>query len=199
MVWLLAAAATTGVVAAAVLFWPVTVELAVSKDAGSGVEVRAWLRWLGLSVPLHRAPKKEKDKDSASRRSRRSNRRLTPLLHTPGFTGRTARLIRELASLARPKQFDLNARVGFDDPSDTGVLLGCLNIGSIGGGAYRIHITPDFSDEVLEARLRARWSRSVATLVWPVLKYAASPVVWRAVRNYRAQPPGRAFASTPST
>ena len=185
MFLLLAVIAIVILIAVAVLFVPVDVELTLLKHADSqnvGLTVR--VRWLGLSVPVHRGSKAGSRPAPAA--AARSRGRISALLFSPGFLPRSIRLVVEIASAARPRELDIYARLGFDDPSDTGMFLGCLSLGPITSGGYRIHVEPDFTDEVLAGRMRLRWTRSLAALLRPILTFMASPVVWRAIRNYRA-------------
>ena len=185
MTLLLAATATLVAIAVAVLFVPVNLDVQVVKDAdGSSVTVRTRLHWLGVNIPVRHTPSTRAR--PAARPRRRSTHGIRALLLSPGFVARTGRLLIDLAVLARPGQFELDARVGFDDPSDTGLFVGWLSFQPLDRAGLRIRIRPDFGAEVFAGRLRLGWSRSIATMTWPVLKYMASPVVWRAVRNYRA-------------
>lgn len=107
------------------------------------------------------------------------------MLRSPGFVARSARLLAELAPLARPR-VELNARVGFEDPSDTGALLGWMYSGSVLGTWFQMRVEPDFRGEVLQGKISLVWKRNMASLAWPVLKFMLSPVVWRAVFRVRA-------------
>ena len=136
-----------------------------------------------------------------ARRTTRSSRRkpgvgrgvymLRAALGTPGFKPLVVRALRDLARLARPEQLDAHARVGFDDPAATGIAFGCLcalaHRAPIGNRRWRIE--PDFSGQVFEGYLRARWSLRPLTAVWPVVRLAASPVTWRALRSMRRETP----------
>ena len=78
----------------------------------------------------------------------------------------------------------IRARVGLDDPCDTGMLAGVL---AAGAGVPRPHafdleITPDFSEAILVVRAQLSWSLRPARVLWPVATFVLAPVVWRAGR-----------------
>ena len=172
-------------IAMAVLFAPIAVDIRAQKsDDSPKIGVDTHLRWMGLAIPFGRASSSRPR--VSHRRRAASNRRIGALLFSPGFLARSARLTADLAALVPPRHFELDARVGFEDPADTGMLLGWLTARSVIGTRYRIHVEPDFLNDVLAGRLRISWSTNVATVTWPVLKFVASPIVWRAVWNYRA-------------
>jgi hypothetical protein len=182
---LLAATAMLMVIAVAVLFVPVGVDVTASKNADeTSVAVQGHVRWMGLDIPLRRSSSPRGR--PASKPRVRSSRRISALLMSPGFARRTCRLIADLAAVVRPDTFHLYARVGFDDPSETGIFLGWVSAGVMTGAIGRARIEPDFTTKVLAATLRVSWTRNLAAIVWPLFLFMASPAVWRAVRNYRA-------------
>ena len=184
MTILLAATAVLVVIAVAVLFAPIAVDIRAEKSPDAlKIDVAAHLRWLGLDIPIRRKSRRPR---TSSKTRGTSSRRMGALLLSPGFLARTAQFVAELAALIPPRRLELDARLGFEDPADTGMLLGWLAARSFSGRRYRIRVEPDFSDNVLAGRLRVFWSTNVATMTWPAIKFASSPVVWRAVRNYRA-------------
>lgn len=56
----------------------------------------------------------------------------------------------ELLNHCKPKQFHLQAKVGFDDPMYTGLLYGIRQTGSAILNKYNIHLEPTFDDEELQ-------------------------------------------------
>lgn len=184
----LAATATLLLIAVAVLFSPVTIDFSLARDAGaSSVDMRVRLRWMGVSLSRHPGRRRPHARQRASSAGRTVGlATIRALFLSPGFARRAGRLIAELVARARPKSLELNVRAGFDDPSDTGALLGWLHCGPIGGVSRRIHIRPDFTAPVLAGTVHLIWKRNAASLLWPMLTFAASPVVWRAVRSYFA-------------
>ena len=177
------------VVAMAVLIPPIAVDVRVEKTADTPkVDITTRVRWLGFDIPLRRKSARHPRASSSIRAA--SNRRIGALLLSPGFLARTTRLIIELSALIPPRHWELDARVGFEDPADTGMLLGWLTARSFLDRGYRIHVEPDFSESVLTGRVHVHWSTNVATMTWPLFRFVSSPVVWRAVRNYRASGAG---------
>jgi hypothetical protein len=167
-----------------VLVTPVEVELSAVKAAGDpAVRVKANARWLGLRLPGPPASRRSAKTrpNSGGRRTSIEWSSLRAVLTTPGFMRRFVRLVSEEVRLTRPRRVSLRARVGLDDPSETAMLLAWAY--SLRGASIRIE--PDFTDEVAEGELKILWSRSPGALLWPVVKFAASPVVWRAFWHAR--------------
>ena len=48
------------------------------------------------------------------------------------------------------------------------------------GRQWIVSVEPEFSGEVIEGRANLRWSRSLGSVLWPVVTFLLSPVVWRA-------------------
>jgi hypothetical protein len=190
-VWTAVIAVAT--VMAVVLFVPVTIEVSVVKEAERAASVGVRLRWLGFSFRggakdrrggSRRRPAQARHK----RRSRYGWGSVRAALGSPGFVRRALRLLAASARVARPDRLRVQGRVGFEDPAETGMFLGWLHASSAlpwTSRGWRIRIEPEFSGPVCEGRADLRWSRSVASVVWPVLSFAASPTVWRAALSAR--------------
>jgi hypothetical protein len=186
-VWLSIAAIAIVVVVAAALFAPITVDVSVEKAGGeSPTRVGVRVSWLGLSTPQGQLARRSiTERRKKKKRSRSSVRWATVrgVLESPGFFRRCARLLRELGHLAVPDRLQLRGQVGFEDPADTGVLLGWVY--AVGArrplaNGWRIQLDPQFTEPILQGRLQLRWSRTIVSIAWPLLKFAVSPVVWRA-------------------
>ena len=180
------------VLAAAICLAPVHVEIVLSKNAGA-VRLRARIRWLVFSWRVDDARRRRHERNAAKRR--RHGRRspfdrvsVRALLSSRGFAERCVRLGAGLIRWVAPDDVRASARIGFEDPSETGMFVGGALALCRGAGLRRVSVTPDFSGEVLEGRMRVRWSRNLASALWPVVSFAASPVVWRAVRASRRRP-----------
>ena len=184
--WLSIAAIAIVVVVAAALFAPITVEVSVEKAGGeSPTRVGVRVCWLGLSIPQSQPARRSTTEGRKKKRSRPSVQWATirGALGSPGFFRRCARLIRELGRLAVPDCLQLRGQVGFEDPADTGIFLGWLYglaASSPSTHDWSIQLEPQFAEAVVQGRLQMRWSRSIASIGWPLLTFAASPVVWRA-------------------
>ena len=100
---------------------------------------------------------------------------------SPGFARRLARFVSDERRLTRPRRFYLRARIGFDDPSETGMFLAwvyALRARSSSRDSV-VHIEPDFLDEVAEGELSVRWKRSFASILWPMARFGAWCVMHR--------------------
>lgn len=174
-------------VLAVVFFVPVGVEVSLTKSGENpavGVGVR--LQWLAFSWLIgrsRRAPHARKPRDRRKTRRRPFNVRAA--LTSPGFLRRGLKFVADLGRRARPDEVRVRGRVGFEDPSETGMLVGamyaCYGMPSP-SKRWNICVDPEFNGQVLEAHATLRWSRSLASVLWPVLTFIASPVVWRAAR-----------------
>jgi hypothetical protein len=184
---LLAVVGLTVAVCAALLVLPVRVDvrLTVGPDA-AGPPARARVRWLIFAWETGGADRAGKPGSPDRARQPPARRRGGALaaLRTPGFPRRCIRLIRELRHALRPRRVVVRARVGLDDPFETGMLAGAAAAGAVlrTPGAFDVEITPDFSDTALAGRADLSWSLRPAAVLWPIVSFLAAPVVWRAGR-----------------
>jgi hypothetical protein len=187
----LTALTAVAVVLAAVLFVPVTILVTLTSSEGdSAACARIRLRWLvfswsgGTSDREGRPARAAAAKPSRRRRSRRGFS-VRAALASPGLLRQVLRLAVAMSRFVRPDRVRARGRVGFDDPADTGMLLGWLSVllavSSDAGGSY-VRIQPEFGGEVFEGRAELRWSRSLSSLAWPLARFIASPALWRATR-----------------
>jgi hypothetical protein len=188
MVWILL---TLVAIAAAVFFAPVTMDVSLVKDAEhAAADVRVRFQWLIFSVRTggRERPSHSPNPDRRPRRSGYGWASMWAALRSPGFVRRCGRLVAGLAGVARPERVSIRGRVGFEDPADTGLLFGLLFAATAlcpAPAGWHIAIDPDFGDEGLEGQAELRWSRTVASVLWPVLRFVISPAVWRAAFSAR--------------
>lgn len=178
------------VLLAAVLFVPIGVEVSAIKSAEIATpSVRTRLRWLVFTWEIGRRAGAERPGKPAIDRpgKRRSSFNIRAALTSPGFLSRCMGLVTGLGRLALPQRLDLRGRIGFEDPADTGMLLGWVYgfRGLPESRSYQIHVDPDFTGPMIEGSLLLRWSRSLASVAWPALTFVTSPVVWRAWKRGR--------------
>ncbi len=79
----------------------------------------------------------------------------------------------------KPRKFILTARVGFDDPYNTGVMRAILSIFNNSFQRYDVKIDTIFDDEVLEGRFLIKGRIIIAELIPTVVKFMFS----RPVKN----------------
>ena len=178
--WLVLAGVAGAVVVllAIVLVTPVELELSTVKAAGNpAVRVQMRGRWLGL-----RFPGRQTDSEPAKTRPRTDRwhasiewSALKSVITSPGFIRRFVRLVSEELRLTRPRRFYLRARIGFDDPSDTGMFLGWIHALGVRSSAQAsvVRVDPDFTGPVVEGEVRVTWIRSLASFVWPLATFGA--------------------------
>jgi hypothetical protein len=189
----LVALAALAAMLAAVFFVPVTILVTITKNEGdSAASTRLRLRWLVFSWSSKTSNTEGRrpgaDVVKPSRRRRRRRRRafgIRAALTSPGLLRRVLRFAAGMARWIRPDRVRLRGRVGFDDPADTGMVLGWLcALRTVAPEAHWLdaRLQPEFGGEALAGRAVLRWSRSIASLLWLFVRFCASPVVWRAAR-----------------
>lgn len=167
-----------------VLVTPVELELSAVKAAGNpAVRVQTSVRWLGSVLPNRRAdagPAKTRPK-ARGRQASIEWSSLKAVISSPGFMRRFVTFVSDELRLTRPRRFHLRARIGFDDPSETGMLLGWTHAlrGLASSSAFVVRIDPDFSGEIAEGELRVQWLRSLASVLWPMARLGGWWVIHR--------------------
>lgn len=173
----------------AVLLLPVRVEVQVELGPDvAGPPVRARIRWLffswrtGEGRRLTTPPVRTDHVTTGP--PRRGPIGVLAALRTPGFLSRCAKLIREVRHTLRPRRAVVRARIGLDDPFETGMLAAVLAAGTPmpRARALDLEITPDFSEAIAVAQAHLAWSLRPAVVLWPIATFLAAPVVWRAAR-----------------
>ena len=161
LLWL---AGLLGAGVVAVLLLPVRVDVDLNTDPEPmSAAIRTRIRWLwfcwrpaeGRRRPTSAGPAGPHDEVAMSPR-RRGPINILAALRTPGFPGRCAQLLREIRHALRPRQAIVRARIGLDDPFETGLLAGVLaaTAGLSRPRAFDLEITPDFSGAVVGPRTR---------------------------------------------
>lgn len=211
--WLVAILA--GIVVA-VLLVPVRIELELEfpTEGETGAWARARVRWAFLAwrsgsrvapeprpVPTPAAA----DRETRRRSGRSGGRVLLAMLRTPGFARRGWRAVTQTGRALAPESATVRARVGFDDPAPTGMLMGALaTLSAVPRPArWDIQVTPDFSEPIVAGWAQVRWSLTPASVLWPLVSFACAPVTWRAARagwgsrRFRARSARRTPTSVP--
>jgi Protein of unknown function (DUF2953) len=184
-----------GLTAALAFLLAVPLDVAFEVRRREAFASRVRLRWLwgavripvpagggrGAAGPKQRRPAKPSKPARPGRTS--GLRRALAVLATPRFPGRVVRLARGLVRRVRFRDLELAARVGLDDPADTGRLWGLL--GPVAAllavpRAARIELVPEFGGAVfhLDARGEARVVPGAVLLT--VLAFLLAPATLRA-------------------
>lgn len=119
-------------------------------------------------------------------RKRAGSGRVLSMLQTEGFPGRVLQLARDLLRRIRIRDLSLDARLGLDDPADTGRLwdvVGPLAAILPSSRVMQISIQPDFAAEVFECQGRGHVSVIPIQVLVLLLAFALSPVTLRALRT----------------
>ena len=190
----------SGVLLVLILLLAVPVELSFSLRLQEGRRMlsgRAIWLFGGVRVPFGGEPdpgKKAKPKLKKPRKEKRKRRPRqggsTPLatLWVEGFVRRALRLVRRLFTAIHIHHLNVQARLGLQDPADTGRLWSVM--GAVGAllpapKDVRIEIQPDFADEVFVFVSDGRIRVVPLELVLVLLAFALSPKTIRAYRVMR--------------
>lgn len=182
-----------GIAAALLLLLAVPVDVGFEVRRRERTEARVHVGWLWgrVRIPVRkgRAKPPRARRARAERRARRPGRpsparRAVAMLRSPHFPRRVVRLARALAARFRIRRLELSARLGLDDPADTGRLWGL--VGPVAAlvalpAAARIAVTPEFAGPRFELEARGE-ARFVPVLVLAVLAaFLLSPATLRAL------------------
>ncbi len=94
----------------------------------------------------------------------------------------TINFIRDLFSSVKPKKFETNIIVGFDDPAATGKLLGFTAI-ILEFLHFDIYLSGDFENKIFEGVLETRGKTNIFKIAVPTLKYLLKKPIWRLIKN----------------
>lgn len=192
------------VIAGLVILLSVPVDVRISVDCRHTWSGHATVRWLlGLmrvskSIPSasnndkRPAPKPAKRRRRKKRRKKRKItwRRIHAAVSSPGFAGRGARFALDAAKALRVRSARGSARIGLDDPADTGLLwsvLGPLHAGIATLPVVQVHVEPEFQEPTFVAEGSANIRVIPVRLIVAAIAFFISPVtlraVWAAVRQ----------------
>ncbi len=100
--------------------------------------------------------------------------------HTPELLRHVVRLVAQLLRVLWPREVEAVFRVGLDDPAAVGGLMGALQgMAHAWPHSWRLGVEPDFVGSGVAARGRAMWSVRLGALLWPILCFLTTPIVWR--------------------
>lgn len=77
---------------------------------------------------------------------------------------------RRVLNIAKPKYLHIYGTYGFDDPSLTGIVCGITGIIKSMIPHARLHLTPDFTQEVMDLDLRAEGSMVVGSIAYQTIR-----------------------------
>ena len=103
-----------------------------------------------------------------------------------GLGDRVPPLLRSLRRGVRVRELRLRARVGLDDPADTGMLVGWaapLLAMALAAPPLDVHLEPDFAREILDGEARGELRAFPLLLLPPLLRFVLSPTTVRALRG----------------
>lgn len=98
------------------------------------------------------------------------------------------RQLRKLLRNIRPREFQLNGIYGLDSPVTTGkiaaayAMLSCMTYGI---SRYEVDLTPDFEEKIFAGSLYCKGHLQAYMILFPVLRLAISPRVWKLIKFIR--------------
>jgi len=95
----------------------------------------------------------------------------------PDLRARAVRFARSVLRALRPRDVRIRARIGLDDPADTGRLWAVL--GPLGAQLRNVELEPDFREAALRFRAVARVRLVPLRLLALTVAFALSPPVVR--------------------
>ncbi len=187
----------SAVIVGLVAFLAVPVDVRFSIDCRKTWGVRASVRWLFGLVRLwkntpsagekHERPaaghKGDGRRDKQRKKRKVPWRRVRAALRSPGFLGRGLRFAADAATVLRVRSLRGTARIGLDDPADTGLLwavLGPLHAGIATVPVADIHIEPVFAGTTFAARGTGEVRVIPGRLLFAAIAFVTSPVTLRA-------------------
>lgn len=172
-----------------------TVLLAVPVDVGFEVrrrertESRVRVRWLWgrVAIPVPAGGRKAEGK-KRKRRARKPGRpsgarRALAVLTSPNFPSRVLRLVRGVVTRVHFRTLECSARLGLDDPADTGRLWGLL--GPVSAllalpRSARIELAPEFGGARFHLDARGEARVVPGAVILTVLAFLLAPATLRA-------------------
>jgi hypothetical protein len=131
---------------------------------------------------------KRKDKQRSSKPSGISGKTL---LRNKPFRDRVMGYIRETWKAIEKRELKLLARIGLDDPADTGMLWSVLGpLGAILATSRNseISLQPDFLDPVFELQSSGRIRIIPLQLLYLTTRLLLSPTIWLGIHRARKRP-----------
>jgi hypothetical protein len=178
------------------------VELAFRLEGAAPLAGEVRVRWLlglvRLRIPLPGAAREPGEAAAPPEGGRRPARgrarrpaprrpgRYVEVLRQEAFRARAWRLARDLVRAVRVRRLRLWARVGLDDPADTGMLwavLGPLGAVALGLRRAEVRIEPEFAEAALRFRTDGRVVVVPLQLLALAAAFALSPPSLRAWRT----------------
>ncbi|HYF82335.1 MAG TPA: DUF2953 domain-containing protein [Clostridia bacterium] len=113
--------------------------------------------------PEHKPEEKKKEKKT------RKGFSLKDIVNRE-FINEILEYLKRVLDIAKPKYFHLYGTYGFEDPSLTGMACGVSGIISSIIPHARLHLNPDFTQEIMDLDLRAEGSMVVGSLAYQTIR-----------------------------
>jgi len=180
-----------GLAAALLLLLAVPVDVGFEVHRRERTESRVRIGWLWGRVRFpvsdggDKAPRTKRPKRRRARKPGRPSpgRRVIAMARSPHFPRRALRLVRDLSARVRFSTLECSARLGLDDPADTGRLWGLL--GPVAAllalpRAARVELSPEFGGALFHLDARGEARVVPAAVLVTVLAFLLAPATLRA-------------------
>lgn len=185
MIWI---AVLIALLALAALALPVELRLSARLDTlGGPLRKQARLRWafgpVHVDLGGHRPGAKQLPGRWVAKMPSRLD--LRRLLLDPAFWLRLGSLLTRLLGTIQWRLLRFHAKVGLDDPADTGRLSGLITstLLPISPAGYNVTMEPVFEGPALAFHGEARLRLVPLRLLWVFASFAAAPATWRVLRS----------------
>ena len=161
------------------------------KDGLSRNELRVLGRRIGQSQTTtgKKSTKKNKERKSRKQSGNENNpgtilRQIISYPEKKKLINITIKMIKRLLRPLKPKLFNAEGTIGFDDPSYTGYFVGMAEaLRGIYDLGKTIRIQGDFQRKILYYKFNVKGWFIPLSLIWPVLAYVFSGPIMRIIRD----------------
>lgn len=95
----------------------------------------------------------------------------------------TIKLLKKIIKNIGFKKLDINGIIGFDDPSQTGKVLGAVSAFE-GVLPFSINLSGNFESEELTGDFNIKGRTNLWLILFPIVKYVLTKPVWPVVKDY---------------
>lgn len=175
----------------AILAIPVNLVFTIHRHESS--QWRVDLCWLfgliRIPLPSHRTTRKVRKRPPAKKRKMPflfgGRGRFMPVLKSKGFMKRIVRLLKDLSKTVHVHRLGVRARLGLDDPADTGRLWGMA--GPLAAllshsRSVHVHLEPEFTAETFDLDGEGHLRIIPLQIIFVILTFLISPATLRAVK-----------------
>lgn len=126
------------------------IKMGFKYNTVDGIKAKFNILWFKIKLDSEKFDSKGKSKESDKNKDKEKKEKPSYSYFTKDVLKKALESILKVLNHCKPRQFQLQAKVGFDDPMYTGLLYGINGTGFAILDKFNINIQPTFEDEVLE-------------------------------------------------